>query len=203
MAHLRMTGRFRYLEPGEELDRFTHLIFHLDNKDRLIYADTRTLGTLYLVPEAEIWRLSGLAELGPEPLSPAFTFEYFQNVLQKRKGKIKSLLLNQQLIGGLGNIYADECLAVAGIAPERPAFSLDQDEIRRLYQAINQVIQEGIEHGGTTLRDYRDSDGKSGSHQRHLVVYGRKNQPCPRCGEMIVRKEIAGRGAHFCPHCQK
>ncbi|HWR38394.1 MAG TPA: DNA-formamidopyrimidine glycosylase [Patescibacteria group bacterium] len=203
VVHLRMTGRLRYLAPGEEIDRFTHVTFHLDNGDRLIYADTRTLGTLYLVSDTELWRLSGLAGLGPEPLSAEFTLEYFQGALRGRKGKIKGLLLNQQIIGGMGNIYADECLAVAGLSPERSAGSLTPEESRLLYDAVNQVIREGIEHGGTTFRDYRDGDGKSGSHQRHLAVYGRANQPCSRCGGTIIRKEIAGRGAHFCPECQK
>ena len=168
----------------------------------LLYADTRTLGTLYLLPKNELWRISGLNTLGPEPLSEDFTLEYFRSKLAKRKAKIKALLLNQQFIGGLGNIYADESLFVAGIHPERTADSLAEDEICRLYHAINQVIAAGIEHGGTTFRDYRNARGSSGGHQHYLYVYGRANQPCPNCHSPIQRIEVGGRGTHFCPQCQ-
>ena len=203
IVHLRMTGRLCYITPGSEQDKFTHILFTLDNGDSLLYADTRTLGTLYLMPEEELWRIAGLASMGPEPLSAEFTLEYFSDMLSKRRAKIKSVLLNQKLIGGLGNIYVDEALAIACIDPERIASSLTSKEANYLHQAINQVIADGIEHGGTTFRDYRDGVGQSGSHQRYLQVYGRTNEPCQRCGGIIVRKEVAGRGTHYCPNCQK
>lgn len=203
IVHLRMTGRLYYVTPGTQYDKFTHIVFSLDNGDALIYADTRTLGTLYLMPETELWRISGLASMGPEPLSPEFTLDYFAGMLGKRQAKIKSVLLNQKLIGGLGNIYVDEALAIAGIDPERIASSLAEKEIKYLYQAVNQVIADGIAHGGTTFRDYRNGEGGSGSHQYHLQVYGRADQPCHRCGGIIARKEVAGRGTHYCPNCQR
>lgn len=203
VIHLRMTGRLYYATPEAKFDKFTHIIFRLDNGDVLLYADTRTLGTLYLMPENELWRISGLASMGPEPLSQDFTLQYFIDMLSKRQAKIKSVLLNQQLVGGLGNIYVDEALATAGIDPERIASSITETEAKYLYQAVNQVIADGIAHGGTTFRDYRDGTGQSGSHQFHLKVYGRTNQPCHRCGGIIARKEVAGRGTHYCPNCQK
>lgn len=203
IVHLRMTGRLYYVAPDSEYDKFTHIVFNLDNGDVLLYADTRTLGTLYLMPENELWRITGLATMGPEPLSAEFTLEYFTVMLGKRQAKIKSVLLNQKLIGGLGNIYVDEALAIACIDPERIASSLTTKEVKYLYQAVNQVIADGIAHGGTTFRDYRDGVGQSGSHQQYLQVYGRTNQPCRRCGAIIVRKEVAGRGTHYCPNCQK
>lgn len=203
VVHLRMTGRLYYATPGTEYDKFTHIIFLLDNGDTLLYADTRTLGTLYLMPQDELWRIAGLASMGPEPLSEEFTLEYFAGMLAKRQAKIKPVLLNQKLIGGLGNIYVDEALAIAGIDPERIANSINETEAKYLYQAINQVIADGIAHGGTTFRDYRDGAGQSGSHQYHLNVYGRANQPCHRCGAIIARKEVGGRGTHYCPNCQK
>ncbi|VBB08752.1 zinc finger fpg-type signature [Lucifera butyrica] len=202
VVHLRMTGRLYYRTPDMARDRFTHLVFTFENGDELLYADTRTLGTLYVMPEGELWRISGLSQMGPEPLSAEFTLSYLQTILAKRKGKIKSLLLNQNLIGGLGNIYVDESLALAGIHPERAANSLTDEETKNLFQAINQVIQAGIDHGGTTFRDYRNGEGKSGDHQRHLRVYGRKNQLCAICGSKIERTEVGGRGTHYCPHCQ-
>lgn len=202
VVHLRMTGRLYYTRSGELADKYTRIIFSLDNGDQLLYADTRTLGTLYLLPQDELWRISGLSTMGPEPLTTEFTLEYLSTGLANRKAKIKALLLNQQFIGGLGNIYVDECLFVAGIHPERIASSLNPDEASKLYDAINQVIAAGIEDGGTTFRDYRNGRGGKGSHQHNLYVYGRTNQPCHRCGNPIQRIEVAGRGTHFCPHCQ-
>lgn len=202
VIHLRMTGRLQYITCDTERDKFARIIFKLDNKDFLIYADTRTLGTLYLMPLDELWRIAGLATMGPEPLTPEFSLEYLSNLLKKHHGKIKAVLLNQKYIGGLGNIYVDESMAIAGIHPERIASSLNESEIEKLFLAINKVIGDGIEHGGTSFRDYRDGTGKSGSHQYHLRVYGRKDEPCLSCGRPIIRKEVAGRGTHFCPNCQ-
>ncbi len=202
IIHLRMTGRLYYTTKNDKIDKFTRIVFELSNGDSLLYADTRTLGTLYAMPSEELWRISGLFSMGPEPLSDEFTEVYLVNVLKKSKSKVKAVLLNQKYIGGLGNIYVDECLAIAGIHPERTAASLNNLEITKLYGAINQVIADGIEHGGTTFRDYRDGDGKSGTHQHFLQVYGRKGLPCYRCGTPIAKAEVAGRGTHFCPQCQ-
>jgi formamidopyrimidine-DNA glycosylase len=202
VVHLRMTGRLYYVTPDAPPDRFTRVVFKLDGGDALLYADSRTLGTLYALPTDELWRISGLATLGPEPLSAAFTPAYFRESLAGRKVTIKGLLLNQKLIGGLGNIYVDEALALAGIRPERPAAGLTDEEALRLYDAVNAVIAQGIEHGGTTFRDYRDGDGRKGSNQHHLRVYGRKDEACSVCGTPIARSEVAGRGTHYCPHCQ-
>lgn len=203
VIHLRMTGRLLYSDIKVELDRFARIIFYLDNDEVLQYADSRTLGTLYAMPSDELWRIAGLSSMGPEPLSDDFTLDYLITGLKKRKGNIKALLLNQQFIGGLGNIYVDECLAVAGIRPERSADSITVQEAAKLFSAINQVIHDGIEHGGTTFRDYRDGTGQSGNHQFHLHVYGRKSLPCLKCGTPIIKTEIAGRGTHYCPHCQQ
>ncbi|MDU2065744.1 MAG: bifunctional DNA-formamidopyrimidine glycosylase/DNA-(apurinic or apyrimidinic site) lyase [Sporomusaceae bacterium] len=203
VIHLRMTGRLYYQDAIARRDAYTRIVFQLSQGNVLIYADTRTLGTLYVVSEGEISRISGLATLGPEPLAADFTLEYFASQLQNRQGKIKSLLLNQQIVGGLGNIYVDESLAVAQIHPERRACELSQAEVARLYAAVNQVIHDGIVDGGTTFRDYRNSEGKIGQHQNHLWVYGQTGRPCQRCGQLIEKIVVAGRGTHFCPHCQK
>lgn len=203
VIHLRMTGRLYFVDNEEKTDRFTHIIFDLGEGCKLLYADTRTLGTLYAMPASELWRIAGLAGMGPEPLTAEFSLAYFRGLLHARKGRIKALLLNQKLIGGLGNIYVDEAMAIAGIDPDRLACSLNDQEAARLYEAVNQVIDDGINHGGTTFRDYRDGTGKSGSHQNYLAVYGRKGQPCKRCGTPIERKEVAGRGTHYCPNCQR
>jgi formamidopyrimidine-DNA glycosylase len=155
------------------------------------------------LPVDELWRIAGLSTMGPEPLSPEFTLEYLSETLAKRRGKIKALLLNQRIIGGLGNIYVDESLALARLHPERNAATISAEEATNLYHAINQVIEQGIAYGGTTFRDYRDGEGKIGSNQHHLNVYGRENLACKNCGNPIVKIEVAGRGTHFCPHCQQ
>lgn len=202
VVHLRMTGRLYHVTEETEPDRFTRIIFYLDNGHKLFYADVRTLGTIFLVNQDELNGLPGLASLGPEPLTSAFTPAYLQQLLAGRRGKIKAVLLNQHYIAGLGNIYIDESLHEAGLDPERPAATLTAAEIQRLYNAINAVIAAGIADGGTTFRDYRDGTGHSGSHQRHLGVYGREGEICAECGGMIARKVVAGRGSYYCPHCQ-
>ena len=203
VVHLRMTGRLQYVSSEKELDKYARIIFFLDNQDVLVYSDTRTLGTLYLIPADEVWRISGLVKMGPEPLTPEFTIEYFREGLKKRQAKIKALLLDQSFIGGLGNIYVDESLYLAAIHPERVANSLSDDESKNLFFAVNQVIGDSIVHGGTTFRDYRDGLGNRGSHQRHLKVYGRKGEYCERCESTILWKEVGGRGTHYCEICQK
>jgi len=202
VVHLRMTGRL-FIQNELNGDRFARIVFDLDDGKQLVYADSRTLGTLYAMPEPELWRIAGLHTMGPEPLSPEFTPGYFREKLLGRKGKIKALLLDQKVIGGLGNIYVDESLALAGIHPERASDSLSEEESERLYEAVNKVIEQGIRHGGTTFRDYRDGEGGRGSNQHHLSVYGRKSEPCKVCGTPIAKGEVAGRGTHYCPNCQK
>ncbi len=203
VIHLRMTGRLCYVSEGDERDAYTRIVFHLNNGDVLTYADTRTLGTLYAIKKDELWRISGLANMGPEPLSAEFTIAYLQEALKSNRGKIKSFLLNQKYIGGLGNIYVDECLILSKIHPERVGNSLAVDEINQLHAAINQVIDAGINDGGTTFRDYRNGNGEKGSHQENLFAYGRNGLPCRFCGSIIEKIEVGGRGTHFCPQCQK
>ena len=202
VVHLRMTGRIYYSAGKAQQDNYTRIIFELDNCDRLIYADKRTLGTLYAVASNELSRINGLNTMGPEPLSEEFSPDYLQNILAGRNAKVKALLLDQKVIGGLGNIYVDESLALAGVRPDRSAQNLTKAEIKKLHKAINRVILDGIKHGGTTFSDYRDGAGQSGQHQNFLNVYGRKNQPCRNCNTLIERIAVAGRGTHFCPRCQ-
>lgn len=203
VIHLRMTGRLFFRSSETPANTAAKVVFHFNDGEALEYSDTRTLGTLYLLRHNELDRIYGLASLGPEPLSEQFSVEYLKNELAKRKGKIKMVLLDQQLIGGLGNIYVDESLARAGLHPERKANALSDEEIIRLHDAINAVIEKGIGSGGTTLRDYRDGEGNMGSFQDELCVYGRAGEPCPVCGTPIVKTTVAGRGTHYCPHCQR
>ena len=201
--HLRMTGRLVYEPTGKTSDSHARVIFHLQGGASLVYGDTRTLGTIHGIRPAERGMLKGLVEMGPEPLSAEFTPAYLYETASRRKVAIKSFLLNQKYIGGIGNIYADEALFLACIHPLRPAQSLSREECERLWESVNKVIAAGIEDGGTTFRDYQNGEGGQGSHQEHLYVYGRKGESCRRCGRPIERITVGGRGTHFCPQCQE
>ena len=203
VVHLRMTGKFSYLTAKQVQDKHDHITITFDDKSTLVYSDKRTFGTFYIVPFDELWRIASLASLGKEPLAEDFTYEYFKENIQKRKCLIKPLLLNQNIIAGLGNIYADESLALAKIDPERICSTLNSNELKNLYNAINTSITKGIENKGTTVSDYRDSEGNKGSNQDSLLVYGRLNEPCYVCETLIQRKKVAGRSSHYCPKCQK
>ena len=201
--HLRMTGRLVYEPTGDTSDHHARVIFRLQDGSVLVYGDTRTLGTIHGLKPQELRMLKGLAEMGPEPLSAEFTAEYLFQTASSRKVAIKSFLLNQKYIGGIGNIYADEALFLARIHPLRPANSLTQAECGRLWESVNKVIADGIADGGTTFRDYQNGEGGKGSHQEHLYVYGRKGEQCRNCGAVIERITVGGRGTHFCPNCQE
>ncbi len=203
VIHLRMTGRLVLINSGMELPKYTHVVINFNNNTALAFADMRKFGRINLLPSNELKTLSGLKDLGPEPLGNEFTLEYLTKKLQNRRTKIKAFLLNQRFIAGLGNIYADEALYSAKIHPERSADELTSLEINRLYHAIIEVLQQGIANRGTSFRDYVDGEGKTGSNQNMLQAYNREGQPCHRCGAVISRKKVAGRSSYFCPHCQK
>lgn len=203
--HLRMTGRLVYHEREDENDdTHTRLIFHLDGGSILVFGDTRTFGALYaLDTPAERWRIHGLATLGPEPLTEEFSAGYLWERTRRSHAPIKSFLLNQTMIAGIGNIYADEALFLAKIHPLTKANALTQADCEALQLAVDQVIADGIRDGGTTFRDYQNGEGKQGLHQEHLYVYNREGEPCRRCGTKIEKIKVGGRGTHFCPHCQE
>ena len=204
IVHLMMAGRLLYTPADVPLAKHTHVIFTLGNGDHLRYIDLRHFGGLRLLASGEEEGLPpGLRRLGPEPLGESFTPAYLRRVLAGKRGKIKSVLLDQEVIAGLGNIYADEALFLAAIHPERPADSLVPAEVRRLCQAIRQVLTESIEQGGTTFATYVDGEGKRGRFAAMLRVYRRAAEACPRCGSPIERRMVGGRSSHFCPRCQK
>ena len=203
VIHLRMTGRLLYVAQYEDVTKHTHLIFQLSNDYHLRFLDIRQFGTIYLLKEEELKTIKGLAVLGPEPLSENFSAALLNERLRKKVKKIKQVLLDQDVVAGLGNIYADEVLFEAGILPDRKANTLTEDEISKLYQSIVKVIKEAICHRGTSFRDYVDGEGEKGDHQNHLKVYQRTNQPCNRCQCHIKREKIAGRSSHFCLGCQR
>jgi formamidopyrimidine-DNA glycosylase len=200
LIHLKMSGRLRIVDPEVEPDRHTHTVFHLDDGRHLHFRDTRKFGRVYLVDEIE----QVTARLGPEPLADDFSLDRFRQILVRRKGRLKSLLLNQEFLAGLGNIYADEALFAARLHPLRTADSLDSAEQERLYRAIRSVLNAAIISRGTTLDDrgYTDVNGAAGAYQERIAVYGQHGQPCPACGTPVARLVLGGRSTHFCPRCQ-
>lgn len=197
--HLGMSGRFYMLSGRHEpSEKHVHAIVHLNNGTMLVYQDPRRFGGIWLIRDLDQF----FSHMGREPLSEGFTSAYLQEVLGHRKAPVKNLLLNQNLISGIGNIYADEALFAAGIRPDRPAAALTKGEIVKLHRAIRKVLRQGIEFRGTTFRDYRDAFNESGDFQNHLKVYGRQNQPCLKCSKPIQRIRIGGRSTHFCNNCQ-
>lgn len=203
VIHLRMTGQLVCTSPEQELARHTHVVFNLDNGSELRFVDQRQFGRIYLLQANALDVLSGLKNMGLEPFDPEFTKEYFKKQLRNRRTKIKPLLLEQSFVAGIGNIYADEALHRALIHPERPAYSLHTREASRLYQAIKEVLEEGIANRGTSIKDYVDGEGQAGENQYQLRVYGRENQPCGKCKKTIRRIKVGGRSSYFCAKCQK
>jgi formamidopyrimidine-DNA glycosylase len=197
--HLRMTGRLLIKNRGDELDKHDHLVFELDDGRELRFNNVRKLGRVYLVDDED----EVVGKLGPEPLDSDFAPGDFAALLSTRRGMIKPLLLNQRFMAGIGNIYADEALFAARIHPERKADTLTVEETERLYDAIRRVLRQGIENRGTTLSTYRDAEGREGRNQEVLQVSRNTDQPCPRCGTLIERTVVGGRGTYFCPRCQK
>lgn len=203
VIHLRMTGRIVYQADGVVRDRYARVVFSLASGAALVFGDIRTFGALYLLPRDDLVHLKGFSSLGPEPLSDSFTVSYLMKRAKGRKTAIKSFLLQQENIAGIGNIYADEALFVAGLHPARRVDTLNEAEVHSLHEAIQTVLCEGIEDGGTTFRDYQNADGGQGHHQEHLHVYEREGLPCDSCGALIEKIKIGGRGTRFCPHCQR
>jgi formamidopyrimidine-DNA glycosylase len=199
--HLRMTGQLSVEAADQPVVNATYLRLGLDNRTELRFRDQRKFGKAFVFSAAAV--PPSLGKLGPEPLKPDFTAAVLTRQLAGHKLAIKKALLNQELVAGIGNIYADEALFVAGIHPARSADSLTKAEMERLWSAIRQVLNEGIKYRGTSVRDYLDGEGQPGSYQEHLRVYGRKGLPCPNCAAPIAKMNLGGRGTHFCPLCQK
>ncbi len=184
-------------------DRHTHLQLTLDDGRVLCLRDPRKFGKVLLLdPTEQAVKEFFEPRLGPEPLDADYRLEVFLQRLGQRRAPVKSVLLDQRVVAGVGNIYADEALFEAGIRPTRRAHRLRRHEKVRLFEAVRQVLERGIRFGGTTLRDYVDSDGREGGFQEELQVYGRAGEPCRRCGKEVVRIFLAQRGTHFCPTCQ-
>lgn len=203
VSHLRMEGRYTLNAPEEPVDKHTHVIFHFTDGTELRYRDVRKFGTMHLFRKGDEFISPPLSQLGPEPLDDTFDLKDFTNKLAGTKRNIKSVLLDQTVLVGLGNIYVDEALFKARIHPERMAQSLSNKEISVLFESIVETLSEAVKKGGSTVRTYVNSQGEMGMFQLEHYVYGRKGEACKVCGAELIKTVVGGRGTVYCPICQK
>jgi formamidopyrimidine-DNA glycosylase len=185
-------------------DRHTHVHILFEDGRQLLFRDIRKFGRVYVLERAseQLLAFFKIHHLGLEPFTSDYNIKAFLGAFKSRTLRLKSLLLNQAFVAGVGNIYADEALFEAGLHPARKASGLRKAEKERLFRAIQTVLERGIEFGGTSFRDFVNSDGEKGTNQEKLYVYGREGEPCLKCGTPIVKTVISQRGTHFCPTCQ-
>jgi len=203
-VNLGMTGRllpFRSFPRGATHPTHPAVVLRFEDRSVLVFDDVRRFGT-FEVLSAEEWARRS-ARMGPEPLDPTLRPSRLHGSLAASRSPIRSWLLDQRRIAGVGNIYAAEALYLAGIHPQRPANQITRAESTRLLRSLRTVLSAAIHHGGTTIRDYRDADGGSGAFARELQVYGRDGEPCRRCGATVRRVVFSNRSAFFCPACQR
>jgi formamidopyrimidine-DNA glycosylase len=202
-THLRMTGKFVAIPFDNDLPRYAHVVFYLDNEKRLVFCDMRQFGRMRIIRNQSKLPKE-LLTLAPEPLSDDFNEDYFLQTLSRSRRTLKTLLLDQTRVLGLGNIYAVEALFLAGIHPLKLAHTLSKPRARKLRQAIQQVLHEAIDSGSTLKIDLSDGQASYfGSSERFWRVYEREDEPCVNCGTPIRRITHAGRSTYFCPKCQK
>jgi len=198
--HLKMTGQLTIVKISEPQKKHTHVIIDLSGSLQLRFCDIRQFGRVYLIKQADILRLKQISALGPE--ANKVSQAYFLKNIAKRKGRVKSLLLNQEFLAGIGNIYCDEALYQAKIHPLTPANKIPEKKRIALHQAILEILTAAIKHGGSSVENYLNSQGKPGHYQKKHKVYRRVGQPCRSCHTPINRIKIGGRSSSFCPNCQ-
>ncbi len=214
-AHIKLTGQFIYRGPevskvskiskkvgGELPNKFTHVIFTLNKSSFLYYNDIRQFGWIKIVESSKLKMQSFFRDLGPEPFKD-LTLELFEKIVKSSSVAIKPLIMDQKKIGGIGNIYANDALFDAKIDPRRKAKELSDGEIRNLYRSILKVLTLGLKNGGASELNYVNALGQEGKYQLHFLAYGRDGEKCTRCGSIIKKITLGGRGTYFCPACQK
>jgi len=204
-VHLRMTGKFLYLKPDDPLPKHAHAIFYLDNERRLVFADQRQFGVMRLVAQSRVSKTKGISELAPEPFSDDFNVAYLKEVFTRSRRTLKTLLLDQTKVLGLGNIYAAEALFRARINPFKSATTLSPRRIEGLHQSILDVLRDAISDSSTARVNLEHADGFSygEAFERFWQVYEREGEPCVNCGARIRRKTHGGRSTYWCPKCQR
>ncbi len=205
VVHLRMTGYFKFINNSIPPCKHTRIRFFDKKNNELRYIDVRSFGQMWWIKEGLSLNkiIKGLGSLGPEPFSKDFNANYLKKVIAKRTKSIKAILLDQTIVAGIGNIYADESLYSAGISPFREAKTLKENELINLKESIVNVLKKSIGSGGTTFSDFRDLEGENGNFGLQTNVYRRTGKECRKCRNLIEKQKIAGRSTHWCPNCQK
>ena len=203
VIHLGMTGHLGIFAPAEPLAPHVHAVFALDDGRELRYRDPRRFGRLLLGAEGDLLAHRAIPRLGPEPIDDAFTAADLYRRLNRRRAPVKALLLDQAVIAGVGNIYADESCFKARVRPDRAGSSLSRPAVERLRLALHESLTTAIANRGSSVASYRDPNGRRGSQQERLLVYGRAGQPCASCGRPLASIRLAGRTTVFCRRCQR
>jgi len=205
VTHLGMSGQLlRAKQSREKVTKHTHVIVTFTQGGQLRFRDPRTFGEMFVVEEGGLDDVTELAELGVDPLETPLSWDDFGRLLVQRHAKLKAVMMDQKFLAGLGNIYSDEILFVAGLAHDRKSDSLSTQEVRRLYRALVEVLQDAVKYRGSTLEDdgYVDPSGAPGEFQEHHKVYNHEGDPCRRCRRPIVKRKLGNRNAYFCEACQ-
>ena len=204
-CHLRMTGQLLWVPQSMPVSSHCRVRLFFDDERELRYVDQRTFGRLWWVPPDEQPEqiMTGLQRLGPEPFADEFSLDYMHAWFRHRQRPVKNALLDQAMVAGIGNIYADEALFLSGIRPKVRCDRISRPRLNRLHTSIRKVLTDSIEAGGTTFSDFRDIHGTNGNYGGVAWVYDREDEPCRVCGTPIKRIKLAGRSAHYCPNCQK
>lgn len=213
LIHLRMTGQLIWQDKNNILagghgwpkvdqlpNKYSHIIIEFQDGAKLFFNDQRQFGYMKIVNKNDKDKI--INRFGIEPLQLNFTWHNFQQLIKNRSVAIKTILLNQQLVAGIGNIYADEICFAAGIRPTRKVNKLTTKELKRIFKQTEIIIKKAIQKRGTTFNDYVDAEGRRGNYLKYLQVYGRTNKPCKKCQTQIKKIRLNGRGTHYCPHCQ-
>lgn len=203
LSHLRMEGKYFFKTSNDEISKHEHVIFDLDDGSELRYMDTRKFGKMYLIKKDEIDKIGPLRELGLEPWDNKLNSEYLLEKYKNKKLPIKSVLLDQSIIVGIGNIYADEILFLCKINPLRKCNTITEIEADNIIKYTRKVLEKAIKMGGTTIRTYSSVDGVHGLFQQELLVHGKDNDTCPKCHNKIQKIKVGGRGTYYCEKCQK
>lgn len=203
LSHLRMEGKYFFKDRKDELSKHEHVVFTLDNKQELRYHDVRKFGKMWAIEKEKIKEIGPLTELGYEPWDKKLDINYLKEKYQKKKIPIKTVLLDQSIITGIGNIYADEILFLSKINPEKVSSTLKDNELESIIKNTKIVLEDAIKQGGSTIRSYTSVDGVHGLFQQKLNVHTKEKEPCPICKTTIIKIKVGGRGTYYCPTCQK
>lgn len=203
LSHLRMEGRYFLRNKEDEILKHEHVSFILNNNQSLRYLDTRKFGRMHLIKKEDVYNRKPLNELGLEPTDHNLTSNYLLQKYKSKKLPIKTVILDQSIIVGIGNIYADEILFLSKINPLKKASELKISELEKIITHTINVLNQAIKQGGTTIRTYESSEGVHGRFQQELLVHGRENEKCPNCHNKIIKIKVGGRGTYYCSTCQK